>query len=170
MAVKPSDTIYYLVQIIRDFVGLERDQVVVYNQNWKIPPDKRLYVTVGLLYTKPYGSVRTYEERDGALVEVINLNTQETYDLNIYAYDREALVNKDEVIMALNSTLSQQVQEQFSFKLAKLPTSLKDLSALEGSSNLYRFQADVALLRARRKENVVQYFDKYSNPSLIINP
>lgn len=72
--------------------------------------------------------------------------------------------------MALNSTLAQQMMEKHAFKLATLPVSFRDLSGLEGASRLYRFQADVALLRVRRKENVVQYYDKFAGPALIINP
>lgn len=168
----PSGTINYLVQIIREFMRLANDQVVVYNQGWKIPPDNRLYISVGLLGSKPYASSKAYEDSpDGkALLEVISLNSQELYSLNIYSYDMSVLERRDEVVMALNSTLAQQMMEKHSFKLATLPTSFRDLSGLEGASRLFRFQADVALLRVRRKENVVQYYDKFAGPSLIINP
>lgn len=167
-----NDTINHLVQIIRSFMGLKNDQVVVYNQNWKVPADGRLYVSVGLLSTRPFGSTKGYEDSaDGKkLLEVICLNSQETFDINIYSYSGEAIAQKDEVVMAFNSTLAQQLMEQFSFKLASLPQSLKDLSDLEGAARLFRFQASVAILRARRKENVVQYYDEYQQPSLIINP
>lgn len=166
-----NDTINLLVQIIRSFLNVANDQVVVYNQGWKIPADRRLYVSVGLLATRPFGSSRSYEDSpDGTkLLEVITLNAQEVFSINIYSYDAEAIQRKDEVIMSFNSTNAQQVMEEFSFKLASLPQSLTDLSELEGAARLYRFQANVAVLRARRKENVVQYYDKFQQPSLVIN-
>lgn len=167
-----NDTIHLMVQIIRSFLKLENDQVVVYNQGWKIPEDRRLYVSVGLLFTKPFGSKRGYEEspNSDALLEVLTLNQQEMFSINVYSYDDDLIEQKDDVLLSFNSTLAQQVMEKYSFKIASLPVSMTDLSALEGASRLYRFQANVAVLRARRKENVVQYYDKYKDPALIINP
>lgn len=167
-----TDTLNLLVQIIREFLNFKNDQVVVYNQGWKIPADSRVYVSVGLVSSRAFGSRRSYEDSpDGkSLLEVIILNTQELISLNVYSFSEDAIEAKDAVMAALHSTLGEQLMEQYQFKLASIPTPMQDLSGLEGASRLYRFQATVAVLRGRRKENVVQYYDDFPTPKLILNP
>lgn len=166
------NTINLVIELIRKFMALEKEQVVLYNQNWKVPTDKRIYISVMFRGEKPYGSAKHYEDRPNELVEIITLNSQETYAIDVYSFGPEALDRKEEVLMAFNSTLAQQMQEQHGFKLPLLPLSFRDLSHIEGASNLNRYQLDVAVLRSRQKENVVQYFDQYQIPpkTLIINP
>lgn len=167
-----SEPIMQAMQIVQGFMGLASGQVVFYNQGWKIPTDERMYISFGLLASRPYGSSRTYEDAaDGsALVEVITLNTQEVWSINVYSYGLEAPARKEEVVMAFNSTAAEQSMEAYSYKLPLLPLNFRDLSGLEGSRRLYRFQADVAVLRARKRENIVQYYDKFDSPRLVINP
>lgn len=167
-----SEPILQAIQIVRQFMDLKQDQVVLYNQGWKIPADERLYISFGALTTRPYGSTKTHRDSDDGktLLEVITLNSQEVWSINVYSYDLDVVARKEEIIMSFNSDAAQQSMEKYSYKLPLLPLAFRDLSGLEGARRLYRFQADVAVLRARKRENIVQYYDKFDSPQLVINP
>ncbi len=167
-------TLNLLVGLIRDYMGLAPDQVVIYNQKWRIPSDSRIYVTVGLVAQKPYASVRENveftDDKGSGLKEVVTLNSQETISLNFYSKSQDALLRKDEVIMALGSTAAQQLCEANSIKLGQLPISMVDVSALEGVARLNRYVATVNALVARSQERIIQYYDNFQATGLLINP
>lgn len=165
------DVINLLVQVIRSCLKFENDQVVVYNQGWKIPDDKRTYVSVALLSSKPFGSRRNYKETPDALVEVVTVNSAEVYAIDVFSFNPMlTMADASRVIAAFNSTLAQQVMEEHSFKMPTLPTSFIDVSGVEGASRLTRFRANFPVLRARSHETAVEYYDKFSGPALILNP
>ncbi len=170
----PPRTLNIVVGLVRDYLGLEPDQVVVYNQKWRIPSDQRLYVTIGLLAQKPYGSTLEHlpftDESGEGLKEVVTLNSQESLSVNVYSRGQLAIERKDEVIMAFGSTAAQQLCEQHSIKLGRLPLAMTDVSGLDGVAILNRFVATINLLCARRQERVVQYFNRFQVTGIIINP
>lgn len=174
----PPRTINLLVGLIREYMGLDADQVVIYNQKWRIPADNRLYVVVAYLAQKPYGANTTYEtfgqtqeKPTGAgLKEVTVVNSQETFTINVYSRGEQALLRKDEIVMALASTAAQQLCEANSIKLGKIPVGMTDLSGLDGAAILNRFAVTINTLCARSQERVVQYYDQFPTPGLVINP
>src|ERR1700694_5513757 len=101
---KTLEPINNVVELIRSFMNLELDQVVLYNPNWTVPSDDRLYITVAFLAGRPYGGSRTYAMNDAAtqLVETTTLNSREDYSINIYSRTDEALRRKEEMLMAFN--------------------------------------------------------------------
>lgn len=160
------------VELLRNYMRLARSQVVLYNQGWKIPPDQDLYISVGLLNERPYGSSCSYHHNEDhtALLETVQLNVQEVYSINAYSFGPEALNRKDELVMAFHSTMAQQLQEKHGFKYANIPVAFTDTSYAEGAARLNRYTLTINALCARRKTTVVQYYDKFSNEALIINP
>lgn len=170
----PPRTINLLVGLIRSYMGLATEQVVVYNQKWRIPSDNRVYISVGYLAQKCYAPALTYENpavgEAGGLKEVATINSQETFSINIYSRSDEAILRKDEVILAFNSTAAQQLCEANSIKLARVPIAFTDLSQLDGAAILNRFAITINALCARKQERIVEYFDKFQPTGLIINP
>lgn len=171
-----------LVVLFRTFMGLENDQVVVYNEDWDIPPDRRLYVSIALLATKPFGSSNRMSNLPAVpgsagvlpvparLVEAVTVQQQETYTLNIFSASDEAMFRNWELSAALNSTMGQQAQEQAGFALSSIPLSVTDLSGIEGARRLYRYALTITLLRSNTRENVVEYYDQFTAPQLTIEP
>lgn len=174
----PPRTVNLLVGLIRSYMGLKANQVVVYNQKWRIPNDDQIYITVGYLAQKPYGANAVFETfgqtpakpRGAGLKEVISVNSQETFTINAYSRGDEVVLRKDEIVMALASTAAQQLCEANSIKLGKIPVSMTDISGLDGTSMMNRFVVTINALCARSQERVVEYFDEFPNPGLVINP
>lgn len=171
-------TINLIVGLLRAYMGLQPDQVVVYNQKWRIPADDRLYLTVGYLAVKPYGNTLdlvpfTQGEGENAvngLKEVSALASQETFSINVYSRSEAAIVRKDEVLLAFGSTQAAQLCDANGIKLARLPLGFTDLSSVEGAARLNRFVVTIVALCTRTQERVVQYFDKFQTTGLIVNP
>lgn len=166
----PPKLINLIVGLIRDYMSLDRDQVVLYNQKWKIPADSRLYISVGMLAIKFYAPCTAHEPCDEGLKEIVSVNSQETYSINVMSRSQEALERNNEVIMAFNSTMGQQLCDAQSVKLARLPLGMNNISQVEGTAILNRFVCTITALCARSQERIVQYYDKFQTTELVINP
>lgn len=174
----PSDAVLVgLIELLREFMGLATDQVVIYNSDWRIPSDDRLYISVGLLASKVYGSSNQKIDRlasagvPGALIEQVIINSADTYTVNVFSSTNEAMLRNWEVIAALGSTIGQQAMELLNFAMSLIPASIVDLSGVEGARRLFRYANTITLLRSRMRENVIQIYDDFTgSPALVINP
>lgn len=159
--------------LLREYLGLATEQVVVANQKWRIPPDLRLYLTVSSADpSKPYGaSVETAVSADGtALVETVAVPSREIIAVDVYSRGQVAVDRKDEVVLALSSTAMQILCETWAIKVAQIPLSMVDASSLEGAARINRFRCSFPVLRTRTKESRVPYFGTFPKPALVINP
>lgn len=159
--------------LLRGFMGLAKDQVVVYNQKWKIPPDKRLYIAVSSLGpVKQYGAtVETRNSPDNtALLEDVAVASREMLGIDIYSSSQEAVQRKEEVMMAFASTAAQQLCEKWALKLARIPLTFVDASEGEGAARLNRYHLAFAVLRTRTKTSTIEFYNTFPKPELVIEP
>lgn len=164
-----SEIIKVVANVLQAEMALPNDHVYLYNQKWRMPPDEGLYVIVGFQSGTAFGAKTTYENDPitDELVEVQSVNQQETYTIDLLSRDSSARIRKPEVIMALNSTLCQQAQEQYNFKIANLPTTFVDVSELEATAILNRYQLAFNALVVYQKIKSVQFFDQFQVPPIV---
>ena len=164
-----AEIIKVVADIIQSEMELGNDRVYLYNQKWRIPPDEGLFVVVGFLGAKAFGAKTEYENDPVTqeLVEVQSVNQQETYTVDLFSRDSSARQRKQEVILALNSTFAQQMQEQYTFKIANLPSTFNDVSALEATAILNRYQLVFNALVVYRKVKNVQFYDSFQIPPIV---
>lgn len=159
--------------LFRAYLDLATEQVVVYNQKWKIPSDDRLYICVSAVGPqKVYGATvetELTEARDG-LQETAAVNTQEAIGVDLYSFGQEAVNRKEELLLALVSTSAQQLAEKYSLRIAQIPVSFADLSRLEATAQLNRFHLTFLVLRTRSKTKLIESFDQFHTPTLTLNP
>lgn len=148
---KPTEEIF--VEVIRDFMGLQANQVVVRDQNFKIPTDQRLYVIVGMVDSRPYSAQSYMETRytpppdpEPFQVEVTRTQLRENIQIDIMSRDKKAILQRNDVYLAVNSIRCKQAQEENNFKIARIPTNFVNTSAAEGGSNLNRFTMTIPCL------------------------
>jgi hypothetical protein len=158
--------------ILRTQMALKEDQTVLYNQPFKIPPDKRLYASIGVIGGRTFAAKSGYynDPVSGELKEGQGVNRQEIVSVMLYSKSTEALERNWEVVAAFNSTVAQQEQEKGSFKIGNLPLAMNDVSEGEGARRLYRYSLTVAVLVAYRRDGVVQYFENFQQPEIVSNP
>jgi hypothetical protein len=162
-----------ICQLVRDYLGLDTDQAVVYNQNWKLPPDDRLYVVISSLGPqKQYGATSdTAVDLDGNLVETIAVNSCEFIGVDLFSSDNaKVIAAKDLVPMAFYSIPAQQMCEAYSLKMGRIPLTFVDASGLEATQMLTRFHLAFPVMRCRSNSKIVESFDKFSKPGLVLNP
>lgn len=150
-----------LRDIIQQEMNLADDQIYIYAQPNIIPTDKRLYVVIEYKYSKVYSNRNLTPVNDGNISEEQNVNTQEFLTVQLFSRSFEALQRKEEAAMALKSVYAQQTQEKYAFKLSVNPQIL-DLTSLEASAMLYRYDLPVVFLSAYQKIKTIVWFDSYT--------
>jgi hypothetical protein len=162
-ALRVVTTLDLIRDIIATEMGLSDDRVIIYNQNFRIPAYDDLFVVIEYKGTPKVISNRNVfvpVEGDVSPTEEQNLNTQESIVVGLFSKNMEALQRKEEAVMALASIYSQQVQEANDFQIAKI-APIEDLSALEASALLYRFDIPVTVLAWYKKQKTADYYDSF---------
>ena len=162
-----------LAELFRFELNLPQNppRVFIYNQPWKIPPIKGLFVEVALLSPMPYAGSLSYDGSGDGLNEVRTINSRDIYTVDLFSVDESARRNCFRAISALNSTRAQQLCEQYSFKFGTLPTAFQDISEIEATRRLNRYQATFTVLSAETFIQPVDYYNNFKgSPVLTIQP
>jgi hypothetical protein len=162
-----------IVDIIATRMELDPQTVWVRNQNRKIPQGEGIYIAVGQIGWKVYGSSReevsteipqpSPEPALQTLTEVITINAQEMIQIDIMSRNNDALTRQWEIVAALNSTYAIQKQEENSFRIATIPLGFIDSSFAEGGSMLNRFTLTIACNVWYKSEQILSQGDIYDN-------
>lgn len=162
-----------LCQLIETQMALKPGRVWIYDQKVNIPVDDGLFANVACLRSKPFGSALDYETdaTTDALIEVQSQNTQETYRVLLWSKDSSARQRKHELTFVMHSTLAQQMQEQFAFRIGYI-APVQDISHVDGAARLNRYSLTFNLTRAYTRRKSIEYFDSFpaASPKLTIEP
>lgn len=176
MKILPDTSIpVILAKIFRGYMNLEEDHVLLQNQKFKIPVEEGAFLSIVCIAERPFGTNKSYKDNPdtdvGGLVEVVTVNRQETYSVQIYSKDSSAIALKDVLVAALSSDLAQAAAEKYSFKLGQQPVGVVDLSAVEGAARLNRYGITFNVLSVTSTERAVLYFNQFENPpkKILIN-
>jgi hypothetical protein len=167
-----DEPIKVVADILQSELVLKPDQVLIYNQKFDIPPDDRLYLSLAVMGSRTFGASTRYvaDPVSQDLNETQNVNRQEMYSLMLYSRSAQARVRNWEVPAALVSTFAQQMQEKNSIKISQVPTSMLDISEVDGTARLNKYSLTFMVLAAYTKTKPTQYFDRFSEPEIITNP
>lgn len=150
-----------ICQIICKVTKLSTDQVWIWNQRRAIPEDKKLHVVVGLISMKPYGNMMKNVATVTGMDDRLSQYMQEIISIDLFSYGTEAIERTGEILGALRSTYSQQVQEDLGLKIAEIPLSINNVSEIEGAAILYRQSITLNVLRKYDTITPTQYYDNF---------
>lgn len=123
---------------------LEPQNAWVTNQNFTIPNDEdKLFVSVGMVSSKVLTNSNTAVPTETGMQEIQEVVEQETIQIDIMSRDNSALNNRFRILMALNSIYSKQQQENYYFKIFKIPTTFVNTSETEGTSNINKLSITI---------------------------
>lgn len=128
-----------ICKLLQDFMDLDNKHIYIYNQKWLIPTDKGLFISVGLQGTKVFANNSETRLINNLASEVLTIHKQDQISINIYSYDFSAIERKEEILMALNSNLAENLQNKLGFHLGKIPITFNEVSEIEGTKILNRF-------------------------------
>jgi hypothetical protein len=139
-------------------------RVVVYDENWEAPKDLGLYVVIMTGETEIIGSTAVYDPDTDT--EETGIAAAQRLLVNVTSKDRSALSRKEEVIMALTSTFSQQQQEAQQMRLTR-EGAIQDLSFIEGAAALHRYQVPVKIFFVKVKTKAIPVIDGFPFPEIV---
>lgn len=138
--------------------------VVVANQNIKLFNTDKLQITVKTIGCHDYANRNETKEvtknNVTEFVEFQYLNQQRQMQVDVYSRNNDARQRFWEVITALKSIYAEQMQDLYNFKIGTLTTS-RNLSGLDGGSDINRFVITFNVLVHYTKSKVVNYYDKF---------
>ena len=131
-----------LCDIIANFTGIDENRVVIYDQNFKKPTDKNIFIVVSTGLSKIVSEVENFDPDTDEMVSTINIYTQ--FQIELTTYNEEAKQQRHEIIMAINSVYSVRQQENNNMSIFRNGDIL-DLSAVDGATSLHRYQIPVII-------------------------
>lgn len=155
--------------IIAVEMGLQSDQVYIYNQKIKPIADSRLYIAIGISFDKHFGNSTKAEPTADGMVVVQSTNVQSNLSIDIISRGDDARNRRYEIVLALNSIYSQTQQELNSFKVGNVPQNFNNLSKEEGAAIPFRFNINVFVQYFIKKVKPVAYYDTFQGINTIIN-
>ena len=148
----------YIVDIIRTEMALDQNHIWIRAQNRKIPPNaNELFVVVGAVDFNPISSKSYYNSIQDKERQVVY--GRALVQVDIFSRSTEARLRRAEVLMALNSFYSQEIQNRYQFRIFEIPSSFINTSSLEGGSDINRFTITISAMCSEVKEKTTAYYD-----------
>ena len=150
------------VKIIADIISHEMnispDRIFIYNDGRELPKDDNLYIVLSVMSRPPFGVKSSWKETETGLVEVQTLNVQETIIASAVSKNTDARTRAYEVQMAVNSVFSEKQQELYGCHISMI-APVRDMSFLENTARLNRFDTEITVLAAYQKIKDIDYFN-----------
>ena len=151
----------YIVDIIRNEMNLNQQNIWIHSQNRKIPPQSQeLYVTVGCVDFLPISSKSRFNPDNDT--EIHTVYGRASVQIDILSRSREARIRRAELLMALNSYYSKEIQDKYQFRIFELPQRFINTSSLEGGSEINRFSLVIRAMISEDKVKTTSYYDTFN--------
>ena len=144
--------------------GNQIPSVIIKAQNIKLFNTPKLQITVSTTNSNVFANRKEVFEKtiEGAtkFYEKLMLNEQRLMQIDIYSKNNEARERLSEVQMCLTSTLAEQLQDLYQFKISKISNAV-NLSGLDGGSDINRYTIRFNVLCWQEKINEINYYDTF---------
>lgn len=167
-----------IIDILNSEMNMPANSIWLRQQNRTIPNDNGLYIAVGLVSAQTVGNTTEMDTLVNpatglpAQYEINTVQQQEVIQIDILSSATDpatgkptsyAMLRNWEVIAALQSFYSQQLQEKNNFKIFRIPRSFIDTSSAEGGSMLQRYTIVVTCFVWYRKQKLFNdYYDDFT--------
>lgn len=148
-----------------DKQGNEIPCVTIKSQNIKLFTTPKLQIAVSTLSNQIYSNRKydietTDEQGQPQYAEKICINEQRQMQIDCYSRDNSARQRYWEVQACLTSTLAEQLQDQYQFRIGTISRAF-NLSGLDGGSDINRFTIRFDCLSWCQKVTPINYYDKF---------
>lgn len=169
--IPPIEPIKVLAMILQAEMGLADGSIMLGLENWAIPKEEGLYVS--LLYgTEQVVGSNNFNGLNqlGAYTEIQDVAMLHQVDIDIMSFDSSARLRKEEVLQALQSFAAQEMMEKYQMRLAMTPGAFLPVQTMEETKQLNRFHITIAVNALHRKVKKTPYFDSIGPVGLVENP
>jgi len=146
--------------LIKDFMELSDNQVLLYNQNFDLPKSGMIIV-VTYNNSTPIGTIKEAFDDGSGLSEKHTVTQVENYTISILSSleDEESTNRKEEILMALKSYKAEEVQRQEHFSIAPIYSNFIRVPTEESGTQRLRFDIDINLNTWYTKAVSIPYYD-----------
>lgn len=159
------DVLKTVCDILKVGMGLENDQIWIYNQKVDIPNDKRLYVVVSLKSETVIGNNIDTESNVG-LDEIIWSNIVSDVGIELFSYNVNALNDRYKVLSSMRSTYSLQKQEELNCNIGRRPIAFFDSSFMAPTAKLYSFYFLYKITHVENSAKEIDFYDDFSRANM----
>lgn len=170
LPIPAAEPIKVLAMAIQAELGLKDGQIMLGLENWEIPENTGLYVS--LIYGPDQvvgNNSQNSLDDQGSYVEVKSAVMLHTIEVDIMSFDSSARTMKEQVLWALQSYNSQQLMQKYQMRLAQTPSAMVPVPSLEPSKQLNRFRFSVAVNALHQKAQATPYYDALQKVGLVEN-
>ena len=153
-----------IANIIQQFTGIDASRIVLYNNNFKPPSDPNIYIVVS--YSQGPVIANTNKFDDDTNEYIYKTVTADTYNIEITSKNRTAFDRKEEIVMALGSYIAKQYEQDENVAIFR-PNSILDLSFIEASSALHRYQISGIIHNIKTVRKSVDYYNQFRTQEVI---
>ena len=151
-----------ICDIIDKQLELAPGQIWMYNQKRNIPNDQGVYIVVNYDGQRIIGNVRREIATETGLLEYQSVHSLANYRVEVFSRSGEARNMREKVLMALNSTYAQQVQEKYGFQIARNSFQVTNTSEVEGVAELNRYSISFNVTYMTETAKDISYYDTFS--------
>jgi len=152
--------------IIKNQLGLQEDQIWIYNQKVNIPTDKKLYVVVSFDDEEVFGANLHPKTQEEGLDEETWINVRTNISINTFSSGTECLVRKYDIIGAMRSVYSLQKQEKLNMQISRMPRVFMDASFATPTERLFSYHYEYSIMHVRKVTHKVDYYDDFSRADM----
>lgn len=160
------DVLKTICDIIKEGMGLQNDQIWIYNQKVDIPNDKRIYVVVSLKSENVIGNNIQEEGEVDNLTEIVWSNVVTDVGIELFSYNVNALNRRYEVLSSMRSTYSIQKQEELNFNIGRRPVAFFDSSFLAPAARLYSYYFMYRVTHVERFGKGIDFYDNFEDADM----
>jgi len=155
-----------LAKIIRTYMDLPEDRVVIYNGNFDAPKDPHIYILISYESGQTLGVKNEFNAKTET--ETASIVTYNTYAVEIVSKSREAVERKEEILMALHSQIGLRLAEENNVRIWR-GGNILDLSAIEGASALSRYRVNIVVSGLKEKQAPIEVYENFPREGVFDN-
>ena len=149
-----------------DTQGNEIPTVIIRGQNIKLFNTDKMQITVSTISSDVFANRKEFKtiivDNTEEYHEIVRMNDRRIMQIDVYSRNNEARQRLAEVQMALTSTLAEQLQDKYQFKIGKISIA-NNLSGLDGGSDINRYTIRFNCLCWHENDKKIDYYDKFSH-------
>ena len=152
-----------LQELFVGYLNLSPNQIWAYNNDFKIPNKQGIFIVLELVNVRPFANNLRYktDENNNFVSEQYVLVESEII-VHFFSKNTEARENHLKFLLAFNSDLCQQIQENNQCHIART-SDLFDASSVEGASNLTRYDIRVKVITGETATISPNYYDNFED-------
>lgn len=149
-----------------DAQGNEIPTVIIRGQNIKLFNTDKMQITVSTISSDVFANRKEFKtvivNNVEEYHEIVRMNDRRIMQIDVYSRNNEARQRLAEVQMSLTSTLAEQLQDKYQFKIGKISLA-NNLSGLDGGSDINRYTIRFSCLCWHENDKKIDYYDKFSH-------